>query len=151
MTVPVARRAARILLLDGAGRVLLQHCCDPAAGRDRTWWNTPGGGLDEGESSAQAGARELIEETGLRLEADELGAVVHARITEFSFGGRAYRQSEEYFLVQVDAHDVAPTALSDLELVAVLAYRWWSREELRSTTEAVYPEELLEVLDRLVP
>ena len=151
MTAPVARRAARVLLLDGEGRVLLQNCFDPAAGPDPSWWNTPGGGLDEGESSAQAGARELLEEIGLRVGPDDLGDVVHTRLTEFSFDGQDYRQSEEYFLVQVDAHDPAPTAVSDLELVSVVGYRWWSREELRSTEETVYPRELLDLLDRLAP
>jgi hypothetical protein len=38
---------------------------------------------------------------------------------------------------------------SELELVAVLGTRWWTREELRSTQERVYPEELVEVLERL--
>lgn len=151
MTAPLDRRAARVLLRDGEGRVLLQNCCDPATGPDPSWWNTPGGGLDEGESSAEAGARELLEETGLRLEPADMGPVVHSRITEFSFGGQDYRQSEEYFLVQVDRHDPAPTALSDLELVAVLGYRWWSRDELRTTSATVYPRELLALLDRLVP
>ena len=151
MTAPVARRAARVLLLDGAGRVLLQNCFDPASGPGLTWWNTPGGGLDAGESSAEAGARELLEEIGLRVGAADLGEVVHTRLTEFSFDGQDYRQSEEYFLVRVDAHDPAPTAISELELVAVIGYRWWDRAELRSTDEVVYPGELPDLLDRLAP
>ena len=151
MTAPVARRAARVLLLDGDGRVLLQNCFDPADGPGTTWWNTPGGGLDAGESSAEAGARELLEEIGLRVGPADLGEVVHTRLTEFSFDGQDYRQSEEYFLVQVDEHDPEPTAVSDLELVSVIGYRWWSRDELRGTDQTVYPSELLALLDRLAP
>ena len=75
--------------------------------------------------------------------------MVHRRLTEFSFAGTAYRQREEYFLVRTGAFDARPTASSDLELVAVLGMRWWSRAELQTTREQVYPEELLEVLDRL--
>ncbi len=148
MTVPLERRAARVLLVDDEGRVLLQNCCDPADPAQR-WWNTTGGGLDEGETSAQAAVRELREETGLQLDEAAVGEVVHRRLTEFSFAGTAYRQSEEYFLVRTGAFDAQPTAHSDLELVAVLGTRWWSRDELRDTREQVYPEELLEVLDRL--
>ena len=51
--------------------------------------------------------------------------------------------------MRTGAFDAQPTAPSELELVAVLGTRWWSREELRATREQVYPEELLEVLDRL--
>jgi len=81
--------------------------------------------------------------------AGALGPVVHQRRTAFDFGGSSYRQSEEYFLLRADVFDAAPTVPSELELVAVLGTRWWTREELRSTQERVYPEELVEVLERL--
>ena len=150
MTAPTERRAARVLLVDGEGRVLLQNCCDPADPEAGSWWNTTGGGIDEGETPAQAAARELVEETGLRVEPAELGEVVHRRLTEFSFGGGDYRQSEEYFLLRTDSFSAEPAGFSDLELMAVLDTRWWSREELRSTSERVYPQELPDVLDRLL-
>jgi 8-oxo-dGTP pyrophosphatase MutT (NUDIX family) len=150
MTVPLERRAARVLLVDDDGRVLLQNCCDPAA-RELSWWNTTGGGIDDGETAPQAAARELHEETGLQVDPGQVGPVVHRRVTEFRFGGSDYRQSEEYFLVRTSAFDAEPTAHSDLETQAVLGMRWWSREELRRTVERVYPEELVDVLDRVAP
>lgn len=149
MTVPLERRAARVLLVDPAGRILLQHCCDPAAPDAGSWWNTTGGGIDEGETPEQAAVRELVEETGLRVAAAELGEVVHRRLTRFDFGGSSYAQSEDYFLLRTDAFEAAPTAHSDLELVAVLGMRWWTLDELRGTVERVYPEELVDVLERL--
>jgi len=149
MTGPLERRAARVLLLDDAGRILLQHCHDPSTPAEGSWWNTTGGGLDEGETAAQAAVRELREETGLEVDEAAVGDVVHRRLTEFSFGGTAYRQSEDYFLLRTAAFTATPTAHSDLEMMAVLGTRWWSRDELRATREQVYPEELLDVLDRL--
>ena len=149
MTVPLERRAARVLLVDEDGRVLLQNCCDPSDPDEGTWWNTMGGGIDDGESSAQAAVRELHEETGLRLAVEQVGPVVHRRLTHFRFGGNDYRQDEDYFLVRTAAFSAAPTAHSDLEMVAVLGTRWWTRDELRASPERVYPEELLDVLDRL--
>jgi 8-oxo-dGTP pyrophosphatase MutT (NUDIX family) len=136
-------------MVDGDGRILLQQCCDQSAPGGARWWNTTGGGLDEGETPRQAAVRELREETGLEVAEDDVGEVVHRRITEFSFAGAAYRQSEDYFLLRTPAFDARPTAHSDLEMVAVLRTRWWSRDELRGTREQVYPEELVEVLDRL--
>jgi len=149
MTVPLERRAARVLLLDEDGRILLQNCCDPSAPREGSWWNTMGGGVDEGESAAQAAVRELLEETGLRVPVEQVGPVVHRRLTHFRLGGNHYRQDEDYFLVRTAAFAAAPTGHSDLEMVAVLGSRWWTRDELRASSARVYPEELVDVLDRL--
>lgn len=148
MTGPTERRAARVLLVDDERRVLLQNCCDPSE-RSTSWWNTTGGGIDEGETPAQAAARELREETGLQVDAADVGPVVHRRLTEFSFGGSDYRQTEDYFLVRTGSFEPAPTGHSELETQAVLGLRWWSQEELRTTGEQIYPEELLELLERL--
>ena len=148
--LPILERdAVRLVVRDSEDRILLFHTQEislPALG---VWWELPGGGIDEGETARQAAVRELLEETGLRLAADEVGEVVHSRVTEFSIGGASYRQSEDYFLVRTTSFPAAPTAHSDLEMMAVLGTRWWSRDELRGTSERVYPQELVEVLDRL--
>lgn len=146
---PVERRAARVLLVDADDRVLLFHGCDPQDPDAGRWWFTPGGGLDQGESPAQAAARELAEETGLVVDPEELGPPVHARTASFRFAGGSYRQSEDFFLLRVVAHEVDSAGFSALEVAAVLGHRWWPRAELRSTDQRVYPVELPDVLDRI--
>ncbi len=148
MSEPVDRLAARVLLLDREGRVLLFHGCDPTDPDAGDWWFTPGGGRDEGETPSECAARELHEETGLLLAPDQLGAVVHERVTVFPFFGTTYRSIEDYFLVRVDAHEVDTTRFTALEVASVLGHRWWHAEEIRTTGERVYPEELLDVLAR---
>jgi 8-oxo-dGTP pyrophosphatase MutT (NUDIX family) len=151
MTDPVDRLASRVLLVDRDGRILLFRGCDPGDPAAGEWWFTPGGGRDEGETAQECAVRELHEETGLLLAPDEVGAVVHERVTVFPFDGVTYRQSEDYFLVRVDAHDVDTDRFSPLEMVSVLEHRWWSLEELRATEETYYPEELLDLLLQAVP
>ena len=151
MTVPVARRAARVLLLDADGRVLLFRGGDPAEPERGTWWLTPGGGLDEGETPEQGAARELFEETGLRLPADDLEGPVLLREVEFDFERVRYAQSEQFFLARVDAHEVDTRGFTDLEARSVFEHRWWTRDALRQTPDTVYPEGLVELLDRLAP
>lgn len=148
--VPEERRAARVLLVDSASRVLLLLGGDPTAPERGLWWFTPGGGVEGDESPAQAAARELAEETGLRVDSDVLGEVVHERVTEFEFAGRHLRQSEEYFLLRVASHDVDTSGPGAVVDQGVTGHRWWSLPALTGTSEVVFPAELPELLERLL-
>lgn len=59
------RRVAGVLLVDAAGRILMQHR-DAHAPVSPNEWGMPGGGIEPGEEPAEAALRELLEETGLR-------------------------------------------------------------------------------------
>ncbi|MFC7244043.1 NUDIX hydrolase [Catellatospora aurea] len=141
-----SRRAGRVLLVDAAGRLLLFRGSDPRH-PDVHYWFTPGGGLDDGETTAQAAARELYEETGLAVPSAELGPVVHSEIAEFSFDGVAYRQEQDFYLVRVPQWRVDTSGFDEVEQQWVHAHHWWSLPELRETAEVLYPADLVAVLD----
>jgi 8-oxo-dGTP pyrophosphatase MutT (NUDIX family) len=141
------RPAARVLLVDRSGRTLLFRGGDPARPGQR-WWFTPGGGLNPGETSAQGAARELFEETGLRVEPVELGEPVWHQVTEFTYDHRWYRQDQDFFLLRVPQWQVDTAGFDAAERATVDAHRWWSAEELDGTDETVYPEELPGLLRR---
>jgi 8-oxo-dGTP pyrophosphatase MutT (NUDIX family) len=145
---PIPRRAARVLLVDAAGRLLMLRGYDPAR-PDHRYWFTVGGGLDAGETPAQGAARELFEETGLRVPPEAVGAPVFHEVTEFPFDGRWYRQEQDFFLLRVDAWEVDFAGHDAIERASVDGYRWWSAEELRATDERYYPADLPDLLARL--
>lgn len=149
MTVYTPRRAARVLLVDRAGRVLLFAGFDPAQPEHRYWF-TPGGGLRPGESPAAGAARELAEETGLRLAPERLGEPVRRETIQFSFAGVPYQQEQEFFLVRVPSWEVDTTGFDDVERASVSGHRWWSVDELAGTDERYYPTDLPALLRRVL-
>jgi 8-oxo-dGTP pyrophosphatase MutT (NUDIX family) len=138
-----------VLLVDGDDRVLLFRGFDPARPHHRYWF-TPGGGLDPDEPSVVGAARELAEETGLRLAPEELGEPVWDEVTEYPFDGQWYRQRQEFFLVRVPSWEVDTRGFDDLERESIDDHRWWEVAELEATEERFYPKELASLLRRLL-
>ncbi|MET0590091.1 MAG: NUDIX domain-containing protein [Naasia sp.] len=138
------RGTARVLLIDPDDRVLLflqygkSHDV-PAR------WMTPGGGVDPGESYADAARREVEEETGLILagvpdafagydfEADQ-------RWHEYTHG------HHEWYAVRVEHFDPSPAGWTDEEQVDIVSHRWWSIDELAGTEDEVEPADLLSLI-----
>jgi 8-oxo-dGTP pyrophosphatase MutT (NUDIX family) len=145
---PTERAAGRVLLIDDGGALLLLRGCDPGALERGTWWFTPGGGLDEGETSADGARRELREETG--FVAGDLGPVVFRRTTEFDFEGVRYRQREEFFCVRCSRFAIDEQGWTDVERRSVLGSRWWTPAELSATTEVLHPQQLAEIVTAIL-
>jgi 8-oxo-dGTP pyrophosphatase MutT (NUDIX family) len=141
MDNPIPRRAARVVLVDGSGRVLMFRGCDPASPESRYWF-TVGGGLDEGETAAEGAVRELREETGLDVGPESIGHPIWHETADFPFDGRWYRQEQDFYAVRVDSWEVSIDGLDAEERRSIDRHHWWSIDELATTREQFYPEEL---------
>lgn len=130
----IDRDAARILLVDESERLLLFRCQEPGA--DRSFWITPGGGLEAGETHEQAALRELYEETG--LSDVELGPCVWVRTHTFTWLGNTYRQRERFYFVQIAGHEVDCDRHTEEEQMVLCEYKWWSAEDITAATDAQF-------------
>ena len=123
----IVRPSARVLLLDPDDSLLLIHCKSPDEPA-RTFWITPGGGLEPGETALDAARRELWEEVG-DAEA-HIGPVVWTRRHVFDWDGRRYDQRETFFLARTPVTHARPAALEPQEMHFILGYRWWRPDHL---------------------
>lgn len=144
---PRYRPTSRLLVLDEQNRLLLLKVEDPKL-PIMNFWITPGGGVDPGESFEQGAHRELWEETGLC--APELGPCVWMRRRLVSFGGEPLDFDERFFLVRVPATEISMANVTEWEKIVLTEYRWWTHQDLLTTTDVLAPRKLAHLLQPIL-
>lgn len=108
------RRVATRAIIFKDGKLLCQRLVPGESGQARTYWCTPGGGLDIGESLEAGLHREMIEETGIT---PKIGRLLF--VQQFSEDGKK-EQMEFFFHIEnpedYEAIDLASTSHGQLEI-----------------------------------
>jgi 8-oxo-dGTP pyrophosphatase MutT (NUDIX family) len=142
------RESVRALILDQHDSVLLVHFDWDGLEVPGGFWANPGGGIEPGESRAEALARELLEEVGLRPA--ELGPEVWTKTALFPMPGWD-GQVDHIHLVRVQHFTPRPQLTRDQLLAEnVREIRWWTRDELFAGDATFSPRSLPTLIDQLV-
>jgi 8-oxo-dGTP pyrophosphatase MutT (NUDIX family) len=153
--VPAARhrRAARVVLADPGGRVLVERVRvhdDPGQG---SWWELPGGGIEVDETAWEAARREVAEETGY-LEVEVGPPIATGRVRYRASSGVA-EQHETIHAARLTGDRREATAMQGAEAAGLLEVAWLDLAQL-SDGRRVDPPELPQLArdvlaGRLVP
>ena len=141
----IPRPAARVLIVNPDGRTLVFRGIDPTDEARGSWWFTPGGGVETGETLKQAAAREVFEETGLRV--DTFGPVILTRHSTFDVGDESYETHETTFLLRLEERLVIPSDRYPDR--AILEHRWMWPDQIRALADPYYPDCLADLLERI--
>ncbi|WP_151774309.1 bifunctional GNAT family N-acetyltransferase/NUDIX hydrolase [Streptomyces abyssomicinicus] len=138
-TPRMPRAAARVAVVgpDPDRAVLLLRYENPGTG---AYWALPGGGLEPGESPLQGATREVREETGWSDVTP--GPLLCVWEHDFPYRGVPVRQHEHVYLARAPLRDLAGDLTEAHADDAILAWRWWSLEELAATEETIWPPRL---------
>ncbi len=140
-----SRSGARIVVTDGS-HVLLMADTDPGIPGSR-WWVTPGGGIDAGETPRQAAVRELAEETGLRVEPEQLLGPVAVRDVVHGYSDQVLHQHEWFFVLATGRFEADPAGLTEGEQQTMLGHAWQPLDRLDALPEPVWPAGIAALID----
>jgi 8-oxo-dGTP pyrophosphatase MutT (NUDIX family) len=143
----VERSCVRVVLRDRSGRILLFRAI-LAARTAGHWWELPGGGIEPGESHADAAVREIREETGLVISPLQVGRPHWRRSATWIARGVRRLQHEVVVAVDIDADQPAVTdgGRTPEELEDYTEARWWQVADVLSSSERFYPGRLPQLL-----
>jgi 8-oxo-dGTP pyrophosphatase MutT (NUDIX family) len=142
------RETARVILCKPNFEVfLLKTHFDPEVGLPPRWI-TPGGGIDEGESVIQAAIRELAEETGLKVQPEDLNEIVWATQGRWDWadGQNHHTFKDHFYLLQIDDFELSTVDWTPDEHRDVIEHGWWHLSDLKQSGESVGPPGLVDFL-----
>lgn len=142
---PVRHRNASRIVIRCDERVLIVADRDPGVVGSH-WYVIPGGGWDPGETSRDAAVREVNEETGLVITAQQLIGPIAHRVVSHGYSDQILVQYEDFYLLEVpEQFEPSVDGFTPEEKITLGEFRWVTADELAGLE--IWPRELAELLN----
>lgn len=143
------RPSARLLILDAQNRLLLFRFLRRRGVSDSdSFWATPGGRLETGQTFSQAAVRELFEETGIEAHALEPEISLHEFTLQLADGEYVVAE-ERFFMMRTENTNIRKDGWTPLEKELMREHRWWTVSELMKSKEVIFPENIVALLQSI--
>ena len=129
------------MLFDEAGDVLLIRFVVPRVDGDFVFWALPGGEIEAGETEIEAAVREVREELGLELA---VTGPVYCDKNQFLHQGEMQNNTDFIFRAKCRRDEPRLIGVTADEREIMREIRWWSEEEIATSGEKIFPENLAE-------
>lgn len=146
------RQAARVLVLNEENKVLLFEYRHTSTTKDAltgkgSYFTTPGGQCDPGESFLECAKRELFEETGISVPVDP--RVLATRTAPIlTSSGEVMLADEQYFCVKVEHPCISECNWTEEEKHCIHGFSWYSTEDLKQFNGfQLWPKALGDIVD----
>jgi 8-oxo-dGTP diphosphatase len=133
------RRTARVMLFDESGAVLLIRFVAMRPDGEFVFWALPGGEIENGETEAEAAARELNEELGIRVAVE---GPVYRDANQFWHQGEMQDNQDFLFRGRCGRDEPRLAGVTAEEIGMMREMRWWTAEQIEGSRERIFPAEL---------
>ena len=149
------RNSIKIILLNPENKILLigtddSSIKDKDGGYNGRFWQMIGGKIEEGEDVITAAQRELFEETGLSANDVQFGKIVWKGELVLVMGGIETLIKQRFIIAKTTKTSVTMENLTPEEKPIAKSLKWFSVEEIKNSSEIVYPVGLDEYLSDLL-
>lgn len=149
------RNSVTILLINEHDQLLLMCADNPkTTSIDGTYhgrfWFPIGGKIEKGESMQEAALREIHEETGITADQVELGPIVWFGEFDLVLGGIPTNIKQTFIVAKTKQNRISLDYLTDEERAVIKKIAWFSLDDIKSSTEVIYPIVLPKYLPNII-